>query len=576
MASPLGSPYNPLPPGIRPDGGVNMLAMNVYGPSDPATMAGLGLPQQIGGVSQNYDGDPEVMRQAYAEQEARLGPMRLPSESSSEGLGLPTSTSGYHVSSGNSGGGSDFNWLMALGAGLQSAGAAHFGNFNVPQQYFQLKQQRDQMAAQAEERKQAFAMQQAKLAEEQKQHAFQQVTAVLTNKDASESQKATLLEELAKGNNPQIAQFARTAMDGIGKKRLSRIGLYMDRYPGQMQKLAEGMMNGSVSSDDIDARLGLIDEIEKHNAKITGEMELENEIKNNPNAPPGAKSWLAEREAKRMKEQAEANVKNQTQRAEIENANLKPDLTRAHIDEAGRDKSTMNKLAEGLVNKPWKDLSQEERKQVLAWDQSREIEKQEAGARAREQVKTESSLAPGVMIHKTMTDMVKGVKDLFLDESESTLKRVGQMAVTRGKFFAGDENMRKWSQMEDGMRATLARMAMEVGNLAATEQDRAKQLVPDLYGSFRGVPDSKQVAEKKLQLLGEFLQAGLEGPQGPDAQSRVQNKLRETLAKLDKVDPLPPIGEVSKDEEAMIKSMQAEGKDKRSIQAAILQKRGVQ
>lgn len=540
-----------------------------YTALDPAAAAGMGAPQQM---TESTEDPVRVMQRAYADQEARLGPMRLPSETSNEGLGLPTSTQPRQMSSG----GGNFDWLMALGAGLQSAGAAHFGNYSVPQQYFQLKQQRDQIAAQAEERKATFALQQQKLAEEQKQHAFQQVSTVLANKDMSESQKATLLEELAKGNNAQIAQFARTAMDGIGKKRLSRIGLYMDRYPGQMQKLAEGMMKGNVSSDDIDARLGLIDEIEKHNAKITGEMELETEIKNNPNAPPGAKAWLEERQAKRMKEQAEANVKNQTQQAEIANANLKPALTQAHIDEAGKDKSTMNKLAEGLIDKPWKDLTQDERKQVLAFEQSREIEKQEAGARAREQVKTESSLAPGVMIHKTMTDMVKSVKDLFLDESESTLKRVGQMAVTRGKFFAGDESMRKWSQMEDGMRATLARMAMEVGNLAATEQDRAKQLVPDLYGSFRGVPDSKQVAEKKLQLLGEFLQAGLEGPQGPDAQSRVQNKLRETLAKLDKVDPLPPVGEVSKDEEAMIKVMQAEGKDKRSIQAAILQKRGVQ
>ena len=257
-------------------------------------------------------------------------------------------SSGLQLASSMGGGGesSDFNWITAIGAGLQSAGAAHFGNFNVPQQYFQLKQQRDQMAAQAEERKQAFAMQQAKLAEEQKQHAFQQVTAVLTNKDASESQKATLLEELAKGNNPQIAQFARTAMDGIGKKRLSRIGLYMDRYPGQMQKLAEGMMKGSVSSDDIDARLGLIDEIEKHNAKITGEMELENEIKNNPNAPPGAKSWLAEREAKRMKEQAEANVKSQTQQAEIENANLKPKVAAADL----ANKQAPREVANGILN----------------------------------------------------------------------------------------------------------------------------------------------------------------------------------------------------------------------------------
>ena len=128
---------------------------------------------------------------------------------------------------------SDWNWITALGAGLQSAGAAHFGNYNVPQQYLQLKQQADL-------RKQEFAKQQAALEEQKKQHAFQQVTTVLANKDMSETQKASLLDGFAKGENPMIAQFARTAIDGIGKKRMSRIGLYMDRYPTQMQKLAEG------------------------------------------------------------------------------------------------------------------------------------------------------------------------------------------------------------------------------------------------------------------------------------------------------------------------------------------------
>lgn len=521
----------------------------------------------------------ELMRQAYAEQEANY-PFSMQPPSAPGNLSVSASqppSQGLQLASSMGDGGSssppsDFNWITALGAGLQSAGAAHFGNYNVPQQYFQLKQQADL-------RKQEFARQQAQFEEQKKQHAFQQVTSVLANKDMSETQKSSLLEGFAKGENPMIAQFARTAIDGIGKKRLSRIGLYMDRYPTQMQKLADGMMKGEITADDIDARLGLIDEIEKHNAKLTGEMELESEIKANPNAPVGAKAWLQEREEKRKKEAAEAQIKAQSVPYEEQAAALKPVEMAAkinHLSQESQDKSTLGREAEGLMAKPWNQLTAEEKKKVLDFHQQRLVEQQEAGARAREQVKTESSLAPGVMIHKTMTDMVKDVKDLFLDESESTLKRVGQMAVTRGKYFAGDESMRKWSQMEDGMRATLARMAMEVGNLAATEQDRAKQLVPDLYGSFRGVPDSKQVAEKKLQLLGEFLQAGLEGPQGPDAQSRVQNKLRETLNKLDKVDPLPPVGEVSKDEEAMIKSMQAEGKDKRSIQAAILQKRGVQ
>jgi hypothetical protein len=97
---------------------------------DPATAAGLGLPQQYT-TYQASDGDPEVMRQAYAEQEARLGPMRLPSETSDDGLGLTPTTRAMPVSSG---GDSDWNWITAIGAGLQSAGAAHFGNFNVPQQ----------------------------------------------------------------------------------------------------------------------------------------------------------------------------------------------------------------------------------------------------------------------------------------------------------------------------------------------------------------------------------------------------------------------------------------------------------
>ena len=563
---------NPLPldifdPQAGPDHRVDMGAYQrlQYSPQDPATSAGLGLPQQYT-TSQPYDGDPAVMQQAYADQEARLGPMRLPSETSDEGLGLTSSMQAQPVSSGPS----DFNWLTAIGAGLQSAGAAHFGNFNVPQQYLQMTQQADQ-------RKQQFAQQQAQFEEQKKQHAFQQVTSVLANKEMSESQKASLLEGFAKGENPMIAQFSRTAMDGIGKKRMGRIGLYMERYPSQVEKIVKGMQEGQMSADDIDARLSLMDEVEKHNAKITGEMDLENEIRNNPNASPGQQAWLQEREVKRLKEKTEADLKAKTAPFDEQSAALKPIQQIAdinHKSQESQDKSTLGREAEGLMAKPWNQLNADEKRKVLDFHQQREVEKQEAGARAREQVKTESSLAPGVMIHKTMTDMVKNVADLFSDEGEGTLNRIGKMATTRAKFFAGDENMRKWSQMEDGMRATLARMAMEVGNLAATEQDRAKQLVPDLYGSLYGVPDSKQVAEKKLQLLGEFLQAGLEGPQGPDSQSRVQNKLRETLQKLDTVAPLPPVGDVSPAEAQMIQAMRAEGKDKRSIQAAILQQRG--
>ena len=156
---------------------------------DPANAAGLGLPQQYT-TYQASDGDPEVMRQAYAEQEARLGPMRLPSETSDDGLGLTPTTRAMPVSSG---GDSDWNWLTAIGAGLQSAGAAHFGNFDVPRQYLQMK-------AMADQRKEQFAQQQAQLAEQKRQHDMTSAIGLFTNPNVSWTEKKKGLANLP--NNP--------------------------------------------------------------------------------------------------------------------------------------------------------------------------------------------------------------------------------------------------------------------------------------------------------------------------------------------------------------------------------------
>ena len=128
-----------------------------YTALDPAAAAGMGAPQQM---TESTEDPVRVMQRAYADQEARLGPMRLPSETSDDGLGLTPTTRAMPVSSG---GDSDWNWLTAIGAGLQSAGAAHFGNYNVPQQYFQMKQQADM-------RKEMFAQQQAQAEEAKRQH----------------------------------------------------------------------------------------------------------------------------------------------------------------------------------------------------------------------------------------------------------------------------------------------------------------------------------------------------------------------------------------------------------------------
>jgi hypothetical protein len=227
-----------------------------------------------------------------------------------------------------------------------------------------------------------------------------------------------------------------------------------------------------------------------------------------------------------------------------------------------------------LQGKPWKDLTQAEKHQVMAYEQSREMEKQEAGARAREQVKVESSLAPGVMMLDTLSKLTEK-PGMFVSEKEGSWPRIKQLAASRFQSAKGTEEYRLWNQMADGMRATLARMAMEVGNLAAPEQDRALHLIADPYGGLHGLPDTVEVARKKHALLGEFLKAGLEGPQGPDGQSRVQERLKGILDRLDTEVPLPPIkGEITPAEDKLIKEMQAQGKSKRSIHAAILAQRG--
>jgi hypothetical protein len=197
----------------------------------------------------------------------------------------------------------------------------------------------------------------------------------------------------------------------------------------------------------------------------------------------------------------------------------------------------------------------------------------EAGARATNQVKTESSLAPGVMILEQVNKLVD-TPDLFLDENAGTGKNLKHMAELRYQYFKGSNPaLREWAQIEDGMRASLARMTGEVGNLAATEQERAKMLLPDLYGSIYGVPDSKQIAKKKIALFGEFMKTELQAAQGPDAQSRVQAKLNEILARLDKEVPLPSIGELSPEEVELAKSMKSQGLDKRMVHMEILKRR---
>ena len=120
-----------------------------------------GFPPSTEGLQPEYlPGDKELISLI----DQNLAQPDVSSQPPSQGLQLASSMGG----GGSSSGPSDFNWLTAIGAGLQSAGAAHFGNYGVGQGYMQMKQQADM-------RKQMFAQQQAQMEEQKNQHHMQMV-----------------------------------------------------------------------------------------------------------------------------------------------------------------------------------------------------------------------------------------------------------------------------------------------------------------------------------------------------------------------------------------------------------------
>lgn len=186
-------------------------------------------------------------------------------------------------------------------------------------------------------------------------------------------------------------------------------------------------------------------------------------------------------------------------------------------------------------------------KNIYEFQQGQQLQRQiaaagpvaEASKRSTMQVTREAELAGGVNMLKTLTDL-QGA--LFSDASVDTFTR-NKRGFDIRIAVATNPDVGQWVQMADGLRPQLARIGGEIGNLAQAEQERAVDLIPDPFGKvidrfpFWKGPDTKQVAKKKLVLLGEFLQTTLEAPKGADARSRVQITLRGVLKKLDEVDP---------------------------------------
>jgi hypothetical protein len=465
------------------------------------------------------------------------------------------------------------NLLYGIGLTLASGSAGSRGDFSLPMQHLQMKANLEQNKLAAEQRKQAYALEVQKAEEERKQHQWKQMIDVLGNDKITFPQQMGLIKEMK--DNP----FAVSAAQNLNEKMLGELQTSQEFLPQKPEQYLEDIKNGKKTWGDLTADLEAAKPLKKaileKRAEAKAYQSLQRMAAENPDdeaIQEAFKEMQAEKQQKIIKAQVEKN----TAPFQEQEAALKPIQQIAsinHLSSEMQDKSTMNKLGEGLIGKPWKDLTQEEKQQVINYEQSREVEKQEAGARAREQVKVETNLAPGVMMLDTLTKLSEQ-PGMFVSDKDGTWERMKQMGRSRLESMKGTDQYRLWTQMSDGMRATLARMAMEVGNLAATEQDRALHLIADPFGGMRGLPDSLEVARKKHELLGEFLRAGLEGSQGPDSQSRVQAKLRSVLDRLDEVAPLPAIkGEISPEEGRLITQMKAEGKSRRTIQAEILKRR---
>jgi hypothetical protein len=186
-------------------------------------------------------------------------------------------------------------------------------------------------------------------------------------------------------------------------------------------------------------------------------------------------------------------------------------------------------------------------KEIYAFQQGEQAKRQvevagpvaEAGARSRQQVETETKFAGGVQILDSLTKLTP---ELFLSEKGGASARAAAAVSIRQRRASGsDPGILQYDQIRNGLRGRLVQLGGDVGNFSQTEQDRAIALIPDPEGGFMStypfvkLPDTLEVAQEKLKLLGEFLRIGLEAPKGPSQQSDVQKRLREIVTKVDRL-----------------------------------------
>ena len=313
--------HPPLPPATpqmtsMPQGGGSAMSTGIQYPD--------GFPPDTSNLPPAYlPGDQELISLI----DRNLAQPDVASQPPSSGLQLASSTGG-------GGGSSDFNWLTAIGAGLQSAGAAHFGNYGVAQNYLQMKQQADQ-------RKQLFAQQQAQLEEQKRQHDMQMLERIV----GSSLPSNVKMEQLKQLKSPQALALAQ----GIKEADLANFKSYQRYIPqAVMQRFAAGEMepaevSGWVEMAKEEHKVNLKEDIKS--AKLSTALETPEEQRT-----PFQRMLVDEHTAALENKKADTQLK-QAHAAEV---NKKAEMGNSRFTE------TANVVSAGLFLKPGEALKPDE------------------------------------------------------------------------------------------------------------------------------------------------------------------------------------------------------------------------
>ncbi len=393
------------------------------------------------------------------------------------------SNAGLQLASSMGGGGSssppsDFNWITALGAGLQSAGAAHFGNFNVPQQYLQLKQQADM-------RKEQFAQQQAQAEEAKRQHNMMMTEKLIQtgNLDA--------LNAFGK-------EFAPAGLIGsaMAQKDLAEVpsllkGGYLEE--DFVKSIFDDDPSKRPTPGQIKAHVDFAKEMFKEDYKA----QVKNSALDKAMATPAEKRTPGQQ---RLVEdhQTELDLK-KAQTFEHEAKGIK-------ALEGGdeKDHSILGRLGESMFGKPWSQLDQAEKE--IAYQQYRKDNIAEAGAKSSASQQAQLSVPdklPLTHVEKVMDDIqaiqhVENLKNMFDAE------KMGRIRGTVGGVM-------EWAGLlgtdESTLRAEVATMKNAIikarSGLAVTEAEgkRIDKETPNMTDSPTIFAAKLKLTEKNLRAL---------------------------------------------------------------------------